>query len=175
MKVDFSRLHRLFYPQVPMVLSAQVGARVSAMPVVAYLAISDSPPLLGIACSPHAFTYRLVVKAKAFTLCLLDVKHLGAMERLARVSGARVQDKLAEVGLTHRRGREVKAPVIDEAVATIECRLVTRRRLGDHALLVGEAVACSAGADFKDFWAFEKYTPILYTGWRKGMTTYHRA
>lgn len=44
--------------------------------------------------------------------------------------------------------------------------------MGDHFLLVGRVEACRATGDFSDFWGFKKYKPILYTGWRDGMTTY---
>ena len=175
MKVEFSRLHRLFYPQVPLVLAAEQGGRVSAMPVVAYVVLSDSPPLIGVSCNSFAFTYKLSVKARAFTLSLLDSKDLGAMERLATVSGAKVTDKLAEVGLKHTRGSKVEAPVIAGSVATMECSLHSKRRMGDHILLVGRVEACYASDDFSDFWKFEKYRPILYTGWKEGMTVYRRA
>ena len=172
MKVELSKLHRLFYPQVPLLLSASHGERVSCMPVVAYASISDTPPLVGVACNPHAFTYRLCVKARAFSLSLLDADRLGAMEKLATVSGARVKDKLSEVGLGHTAGTKVDAPVVSGSVATIECSLQSRRRYGDHFLLVGRVEACYASDDFSDFWAYKRYRPILYTGWRDGMSTY---
>jgi flavin reductase (DIM6/NTAB) family NADH-FMN oxidoreductase RutF len=172
MKVDPSRLHRLFYPQVPLVLCARLGSRVSAMPVVAYVPISDSPPLLGVACGPQAFTFKLSVKAHAFSLSVLDRRSLKAMERLATVSGAKVEDKLAQVGLRYRPGSKTGAPIIADSVATIECSLFTKHKLGDHVLLVGRVESSYASEDFSDFWDFGKYKPILYTGWRDGMTTY---
>jgi flavin reductase (DIM6/NTAB) family NADH-FMN oxidoreductase RutF len=172
LKVEFSKLHRLFYPQVPLVLCAQFRGRISAMPVVAYVSLSESPPLLGVACNPLAFTYRLSVKARAFSLCLLDEKDLRAFERLAIISGAKVRDKLEEVGLNHTNGTRVNAPVITSSVGTIECSLVSKRKLGDHVLLVGKAEACYAASDFSDFWKYKAYNPILYTGWRGGMSTF---
>jgi flavin reductase (DIM6/NTAB) family NADH-FMN oxidoreductase RutF len=175
MKVQTSRLHRLFYPQVPLVLAAQVGKRVSAMLVVSYAAVSDSPPLVAVFCIPKAFTYLLCVKARAFSLSVIDARRLGAIEELARVRGSEVQDKLLRVGLKHKLGRSVAVPVIAESLATIECSLHSRRMLGDHSLLVGEVESCYASRSFREFWDFTKYTPILYTGWRDGITTYSRS
>lgn len=172
LKVELSKLHRLFYPQVPLVLSASYRQRVSSMPVVAYASISDSPPLVAVACNPYAFTYKLCAKARAFSLCLLDAGKLKAVEKLASVSGAKVEDKLSEVGLDHTRGTKVEAPVLTASAATIECSLQSKRRFGDHVLLVGKAEACYASDDFSGSWAYRKYRPILYTGWRNGMTTY---
>ena len=172
MNVELSNVHRLFYPQVPLVLSAEFRGRVSAMPVVSYASISDTPPLVGVACNLYAFTYKLSARARAFSLSVLDTRKLDAMGRLASVSGAKVQDKLAEVGLAHRRGTSVGAPVLADAVATIECSLFSRRRLGDHVLMVGRVEACYASDAFSGFWSFKKYRPILYAGWKEGMSTY---
>ncbi len=144
------------------------------MPVVAYASISDSPPLVAVACNPHAFTCKLCVKGRAFSLSLLDARSLDVFEELAAVSGAKVEDKLAEVGLVHAPGARVDAPVISGSAATIECSLHSKRRFGDHVLLVGKVEACYASGDFSDFWAYKEYRPILYTGWRGGMTTYRR-
>jgi len=174
LEVEFSKLHRLFYPQVPLLFSASFGDRTSSMPIVAYASISDAPPLLAVACNPFAFTYKLCVKARAFSLSLLDASRLKAIERLATVSGAKVKDKLSEVGLSHTGGTKVDAPVIAGSVATIECSLQSKRKVGDHVLLVGKAEACYASDDFSDFWAYRRYRPILYTGWRNGLGIYEK-
>jgi len=156
------------------VLSARHRDRVSAMPVVSYASISDKPPLLGVACNPYAFTFRLALKARCFSLSLLDTSELSCIERLATISGAKVEDKLAEAGLRHTPGTKVDVPVIAGSAATIECSLLSKRKMGDHILLVGRAEACYASEDFSDFWGFARYRPILYTGWKDGMTTYPR-
>ncbi len=172
MNVDSSKVHRLFYPQVPLVLAASLRGRTSAMPVVSYASLSDSPPLVGVACSPFAFTYKLCAKSGAFTLSVLDRSSLRAVEELAKVSGAKVKDKLAAVGLSHSPGSRVSSPVLGKSVATIECTVVSKRKVGDHVLLIGRVESCIANDDFADFWTFRKYKPILYAGWRDGMTIF---
>jgi flavin reductase (DIM6/NTAB) family NADH-FMN oxidoreductase RutF len=172
LKVDFSRLHRLFYPQVPTILSARSATRVSAMPVVSYASVSTSPPLLVVACDPDAFTLRLALASKAFSLSLLGRHQIPAMERLATTSGRDVADKLSDAGLGYTAGVKLDVPVIRGAEATLECQLHSKRRLGDHVLLVGLVKACYASSKFGDFWDFKAYRPVLYTGWQGGMTTY---
>ena len=172
MRVDPSLVHRLFYPQVPLIMSASHRGRVSAMPVVSYASVSDAPPMVAVACNPHGFTCKLALDARSFSLTLLGKGHLAAFERLATVSGARVKDKLAEVGLEHEAGTKLNVPVIRGANATLECRLKSKRKTGDHLLLVSQVDAAYASGEFTDTWDFSKYTPVLYTGWRGGMTTY---
>ena len=172
MKVDHTLLHRLFYPQVPAVLSAQFRGRVSAMPVVSYASVSNSPPLIAVACNPESYTCRLLLKAKSFSLCLLGKEQTSKLDGLATTHGAATKDKLASVGLVHRRGAKVGAPVVVGCPATIECSLRTSLKTGDHVLVLGLVRAAYADDAFSDFWDFRRYKPILYTGWKDGMTTF---
>lgn len=175
MRVHPSKIHRLFYPQVPAILSARSKDRVSAMPVVSYAAVSTSPPLIVVACDPRSFTTRLALESRAFSLSILGRGGLKAIEKLALTSGRWVSDKLVECGLAHTSGTELDVPVLRSAEATLECRVHSRRSLGDHVLLVGLVKACYASKKFDGFWNFERYRPILYTGWKDGLTTYPRA
>lgn len=174
-KVDPSLIHRLFYPQVPLVMSAAYMGRVTAMPVVSYASVSDTPPMVVVACNPSSFTCKLAQRAGAFSLSVLDRGQVEALSSLATLSGAKVKDKLAAAGLRHANGERLKVPVIEGSLATLECRLKSKRRTGDHLLLVAEVEAASAASTFTDFWDYSKYRPVLYTGWRDGMTTYPEA
>ena len=144
------------------------------MPVVSYASVSVSPPLIIVACDPSSFTLKLALASKAFSLCLLGRRWANAMERLGATSGRGSTDKLRSVGLSHRKGVELDVPVISEAEATLECKLYSKRRLGDHFILVGLVKTCYSSDKFQDFWDFRRYRPILYTGMRGGMTTYDR-
>lgn len=172
MKVDPSLIHRLFYPQVPLVMAAQLGKRVSAMPVVSYASLSDVPPLIGVACNPQGFTCKLAVRANSFSLCILDSGHAEAITRLATVHGTTIKDKLADAGLKYSMGTKLEVPLLDDAAASLECSLKSKKKLGDHLLLVGQVRAAHSMKSFTDFWDFRRYRPLLYTGWRGGLTTY---
>ena len=142
------------------------------MPVVSYASVSDSPPMVVVACNPEGFTCRLAQKAGSFSLSLLDRGHLKALARLASVSGAKVKDKLTDAGLEHGEGAVLRVPVIKGSHATLECELKSKRRTGDHLLLTAEVRAARSAGGFRDFWDYARYEPILYTGWKDGMTTY---
>jgi flavin reductase (DIM6/NTAB) family NADH-FMN oxidoreductase RutF len=172
LKVDFSLIHRLFYPQVPAVLSAQHRGRVSAMPVVSYAAVSNSPPLVAVACNPESYTCKLIAKSKTFSLCLLGKQEVPKLGTLATTHGGDVSDKLVSAGLAHGKGTKLSVPVITAARATMECSLKSKLTMGDHTLLVGLVRAAYADDAFSDSWDFRRYKPILYTGWKGGMTTY---
>jgi len=141
------------------------------MPVVSYTSVSDAPPMVAVSSAPSHYTCRLVLEAGCFSLCILDREHAGAIARLASVSGSKVEDKLSDAGLKYSKGARLKVPVIHGAAATLECSLAAKQRFGDHLLLVGEIRAARATGAFNGFWDFAKYRPLLYTGWRDGLTT----
>jgi flavin reductase (DIM6/NTAB) family NADH-FMN oxidoreductase RutF len=173
LKVNSLLIHRLFYPQVPAVLSSQYRGRVSAMPVVSYASVSDSPPLVAVACNPKSYTCKLILRSKSFSLALLGREDISKIGTLATTHGGDVADKLASAGLAHREGTVLRVPVISRARATLECSLRSRHTMGDHVLLVGLVRAADASSAFSDTWDFRSYRPILYTGWSEGMTSYH--
>lgn len=171
-KVDPSKIHRFFYPGVPAVLCASHRGRVSAMPVISCAALSEVPSLVGVSCNPQAFTYLLVSRSRLFSLCFLDRSRTWVIEFLATHSGRDSQNKLTDAGLAHRKGRMLDVPVIQDAAAFLECTLWAEKKFGDHVLIVGKVEAARASEDFKDYWRFKTYHPILYAGWRGRLTTF---
>jgi flavin reductase (DIM6/NTAB) family NADH-FMN oxidoreductase RutF len=171
-EVQPSKVHRLFYPEVPAVLSASWRGRVSAMPVVSYMSLSSEPPLVGVSCDKRSYTYRVVRMSRSFSICLLDRRMSASVEYLATHSGRESTDKLKAAGLEHTRGITLPVPVIVGSEAVLECRLVSKRVTGDHVLVVGRVATARASDDFDEYWSFRKYRPILYTGWRNGLSTY---
>jgi flavin reductase (DIM6/NTAB) family NADH-FMN oxidoreductase RutF len=172
MKVEPKLIHRLFYPQVPLILSAQFGGRFTGMPVVSYASVSDNPPLVAVSCKPEGFTCKLAVKAGCFSLSVLGSELAASVSLLATTSGSTSKDKLRAAGLEHSPGPALGVPVLKGAKATLECWLVKKRPIGDHLLLTGLVEAAYASNQFDELWDFGKYRPILYTGWKDGLTTY---
>jgi len=171
--VEPSKVYRLFYPQVPAILGCNDGDSVYAMPVVSVISISNEPPLVGVASSPIHATYKAITEAKRFSLCWLDSSLAGAVESLG-TRPPTTSDKLQSAGLKHFRGRVLDVPIIEGAVAWLECSLYARQSLGDHELLVGKVQDAQATDDFNGYWKFEAYDPILYAGTVGGSFSLYR-
>ncbi len=142
------------------------------MPVVSYASVSTSPPLVAVACNPESFTCKLAIRAGAFSLSLLDRSHTSAIDGLATTHGTSVKDKLAAVGLKHTKGVKLNVPAIVGAQATLECSVSSETKTGDHTLVIGQVSAAYATSAFSNFWNFRRYKPLLYAGWKDGLTTY---
>lgn len=170
--MEAAKFYRLFYPQVPAILAASHGSTVSAMPVVSFTMLSESPPVVGVSSANSHRTLKTVLRSRSFSMSWVGKEMAAAVERLALPTKGRPHDKLSSAGLAHHRGKSLPVPVPNKAVAVIECRLAAKRNFGDHTLLIGRVEVAYASEDFEGYWQFEKYRPILYTGWRGGLSVY---
>ena len=161
--IDGSKVYRLFYPSVPVIMAARFEGKVSAMPVVSVMSVSNSPPRICFSSSPLHRTYEAIVRSKSFSASWLDRKFVKSVEKLG-TSSATAADKLSSAGLSHHGGKFLDVPVLDSASAVLECSVMEVRALGDHDLVVGEVRGAYAEGDFDDYWAFSEYHPILYAG-----------
>jgi flavin reductase (DIM6/NTAB) family NADH-FMN oxidoreductase RutF len=170
--VDYSKVYRLFYPAVPVVVASSFRDTVSAMAVVTAVSVSDVPPRVGFASLRTHSTYKTIESSRSFSMSWLDRSLAREVELLGSKREEGVKDKLASAGLKHRRGRVLDVPVIDAAAATLECSVVKVESLGDHDFIVGEVKASYSESDFSEYWQFRRYRPILYIGSPDRFRTY---
>jgi flavin reductase (DIM6/NTAB) family NADH-FMN oxidoreductase RutF len=170
--VNPKNIHRLFYPSVPLLMCASYGNLKSAMPVVSYAALSEIPPLVGVSCLLASNTLKLARKSGCFGLCILDKRYYRSVEFLGTHSSREIKDKISASGLTPVKAKSINCYVISESSAVVECINSRRIATGDHVLLIGKVVESYASEDFREYWSFRNYKPILYTGIKDGFTMY---
>jgi len=102
--------------------------------VTAFSALSLSPPLI-LLCVDHAASVAPVLdKAQHFAVNILSA----GQEVLSRRFAEREVDRFD--GVAFVRGLH-DLPLLEGAVAHLECRTATRHTGGDHTILIGEVVA----------------------------------
>jgi flavin reductase (DIM6/NTAB) family NADH-FMN oxidoreductase RutF len=99
--------------------------------------VSFDPLLLGLSVNPDNFSYPLLKQSGVFVLNVLHTGQLDVARHFGTLSG-RTVDKLK--GRPWHAGRH-GAPILEEAAAYLECRVVGTMPAGDHQLIVGQAVA----------------------------------
>jgi flavin reductase (DIM6/NTAB) family NADH-FMN oxidoreductase RutF len=106
----------------------------------AVTSVSLDPPLVLVCIERSSETYHCILEAGVFCINMLDAGH----ERLARqFSGKRAGEKFADVAY---HGEVTGCPVLDEALAWVDCRLFGTSEAGDHTIFLGEVVAAGARA-----------------------------
>lgn len=89
-------------------------------------------------------THENIEKRKAFTIALVNQKHLAAVDYFGTVSGYREPAKFEKTGLKATRSRHVDAPIIEGSLLVIECELRELVRTGNFSAIIGAVVDVAA-------------------------------
>jgi flavin reductase (DIM6/NTAB) family NADH-FMN oxidoreductase RutF len=107
----------------------------------AVASVSLVPPLVLVCVAREADTHASISGAGCFCISVLPQ----AAERLARrFAGNETADKFTGIAF---REEVTGAPVLDDALAWVDCRVAHAYEAGDHTIFVGEVVAGDARED----------------------------
>ena len=121
-----------------MVLTARDNAGDHGMTISAVCSLSMEPPMLLVCLNSGSRTQRAVADAGCFAVHVLDEHQAWIAERFARPAE---HDKFAEVPV--RAGR-LSAPILDGALAVIECEVAEAVRGGTHRVFLARVVHAEA-------------------------------
>lgn len=127
------------YPAVAAVVTVQHGERKNALACAWHSALSFAPPYYGVLISAKRYSYQLILDASAFAVNFLPFEQVDLIAKVGRNSG-RDLDKFSAFRIAVEDQPDALAPILKDAYAVYECRLVARHPCGDHDLFVGEIV-----------------------------------
>jgi flavin reductase (DIM6/NTAB) family NADH-FMN oxidoreductase RutF len=128
----------------PVVLvTSQHRGRVSVITLAWVAPVSGEPPMVAIAVAPARFSHRLIKRSGQFVVNVPGSRLLGAVWLCGTTSG-RDTDKFAAAGLTSAPAQVVEAPLIEECLGHLECRVAASIKAGDHTVFLGRVVAACA-------------------------------
>jgi len=155
-----------YYPKIVALITSQAKSRDNVMPSAWHTPVAVNPPLYGITVSPQGFTYQLIAESGEFGVNFLPL----ALARLAAAaggcSGSEV-DKFQRFNIARDKAAKTSVPILKDAYAAYECRLVEEKDYGDHRFLVGEIVAVHLLPEAftpEEQLDTNKVSPILYIG-----------
>ena len=146
-KRDFpvSDIRRFLEPgPVVLVSSAFKGER-NVMTLGWHTVLEFSPSLVGLMISGGNHSYDLVSRSRECVINIPTVDLAKTVAGIGNCSGASV-DKFRKFKLTAVKGEEVKAPLIAECYANLECRLADGRLRDKYNFFIFEVVKAHAPA-----------------------------
>lgn len=145
--VDLEEFYKILHPRPAYIIgSGKYGVEANLMAASWVTPIAEEPPRTLISIDKRSYTWRLIKKYKVFTVNIVGVEYVNKLYWLGRVSGLKV-DKIVESGFTVRPGVKVDAPILEEAIAIVECRVSKDVDAGDTTLFIGDVVYCEADSD----------------------------
>lgn len=140
-KISFplSKVYGLLEPgPVVLVTTAREG-RANIMTMSWHTMLEFEPPLVACVISNGNFTFDSL---KASKECVINIPSVELSKQVVDCgnSSGRTVDKFKEFGLTPVAASCVKAPLIDECYANLECRVVDRKMVAKYNMFILEVV-----------------------------------
>ena len=127
--------------------------------------LCTNPPLCYISVRPERYSYEIIKRNMEFVITL-TTKEMAYATDWCGVKSGKDYNKFKEMGLTPGKATVVKAPIVEEAPVSIECRIKEIVPLGSHDMFIAEVVNILADDAYLDpeTGAFElaKAEPLVY-------------
>jgi flavin reductase (DIM6/NTAB) family NADH-FMN oxidoreductase RutF len=120
------------------VVTARAGSIDHAMTANAFTSVSLDPMLVLVCVEQEARFHDAVTETGEWGVSVLDGSARAASEWLA-TRGRPLHGQLDRV--PHHRGPVTGAALLDQSLATLECRTVATYPGGDHTIVLGEVVS----------------------------------
>ena len=154
----------LLHPRPVYVIGSGIyGKEANLMTASWVTPVAEEPPLVAVSVEKETKTHELIEKYGEFTINILEQEYLDEIWFFGTKSGNEV-DKIKLTKLNIKKGSKVKAPIINEAIGTIEAKVTNKVDAGECSLL-GEIVHAKAKS--------EKYNEKYGWNLRKTRLLYH--
>ncbi len=129
----------IMYPRQTVLVCAGSGEKSNLAAVDWAMPVSEKPPIVAISLHSGSLTLDLICSSMDFVIAIPTEKMKDAVLLCGTTSGKYI-DKFSESGLTPVKAKKVTAPLVLEAAANLECKVLSYNSTGDHSLVIGEVV-----------------------------------
>ncbi len=108
--------------------------------------VSNTPPLIAISIGKKAYSRKLIEKYQEFIVNVPTDKLEKETYFCGYNSGKNI-DKFKETKLTAHKSKNLRAPIIEECLAFMECKVTKTAKTGDKKTYIGEIIEAYAEND----------------------------
>ncbi|KYG64391.1 flavin reductase [Bdellovibrio bacteriovorus] len=140
-KKDFpvSKIRRFLEPGPIVLVSSFYKGETDIMTMGWHTVLEFSPSLIGCMITNANHSFELIRKSKECVINIPEVALLDKAVKIGNCSGENV-DKFEEFNLTAKKASIVKAPLIEECFANLECRLYDAKLVQKYNFFIFEVV-----------------------------------
>ncbi len=120
------------------VVGSRDGERRNGMTLNLCTQVAFEPKLMGVAVEQEAFTHELISAGGVFSVNVLDREDRAVVRKFTKPVEVDVEARTLN-GFPFHDGR-TGAPILDQAVAYLDCELRQEVEVGNHTLFIGEIV-----------------------------------
>jgi flavin reductase (DIM6/NTAB) family NADH-FMN oxidoreductase RutF len=134
-----SKVYCLLEPGPVVMLTTAGKARANIMTMSWHTMIDFNPPIVGCVISNRNYTFDILKTTKN---CVINIPTVELAEKVVSCgnTSGRSIDKFKAFGLTQAAASCVKAPLIDECYANLECKVVDAKMVDRYNLFILEVL-----------------------------------
>ncbi len=123
------------------VLTARDGEHIHGMTANSFTSVSLQPTLALVCILKGSTTHDFVARAGNFAMNILSEPHIRVAQRFAHQVTAPA-DPFADIP---HHADATGAPILDDCIAYVDCRVVAAHDAGDHTIFIGAVQAAGYG------------------------------
>lgn len=148
-QLPLAKVYQLIEPGFVVLLTTAAKGRANVMTMSWHMMVDFEPPLIACIVSEGDYSFAAL---RATRECMISIPALRLAPKVVKVgnSSGRDIDKFAAFGLTPVAAERVKAPLIAECMANLECTVTDTSLVGRYDLFILEVVKAWADAKQKN-------------------------
>jgi len=127
----------------PAVLISALWKKPNVMTCAWTTPICDDPAVICIVLGDQSWTARMIKRSKEFVVNIPPAEILPKVLKCGRISGKN-KDKAKLAGLTYSKAKKVDAPIIEECVGHLECKVIKALKFDGCNVFIAKVVAAYA-------------------------------
>lgn len=138
-KYPLAKVFQLIEPGPVVLITTLNKKKPNVMTLSWHMAMEFEPPLIACVLSAANYSFEALSKTKECVLAIPTIEMIKTVVDIGNCSGENT-DKFKTFGLTPRPAKQVKAPLIAECLANLECRVVNNSWSEKYNLFVLKVV-----------------------------------
>ena len=120
------------------IVGSRAGERRNGMTLNLATQVATDPKLVGIAVTKEAVTHQLISEGRVFSVNILDREDRTIVRKFVKPVEVDAEAHTLN-GFPYHDGKS-GAPILDQAVAFVDCEVVNPVDCGDHTFFIGQVV-----------------------------------
>ena len=146
--LPLSEVYRLLEPGPVVLVSTMKGKQSNVMTMSWHMMVDFEPPIVACIISNRDYTFDIIRKTKECVINIPTVELAKKVVECGNASGKEI-DKFKRFGLTPVKAASVKAPLVDECYANLECKVIDTSMVNKYGLFILEVVGAWIDRSYK--------------------------
>ena len=137
--LPLAEVYRLIEPGPVVLVATMSGGRANIMTMSWHMMVDFEPPIIACVMSNRDYSFEALKKTRECVINVPTVELAKKVVGCGNTSGRDV-DKFKKFGLTASAASSVRAPLIDECYASLECKVIDTKLVTQYGIFILEVV-----------------------------------